>query len=81
MSATDLKSTVTSALTEVAPEADPAALDPSRPLQDQLDLDSLDFLSFLEELAARTGVEVPEQAYAEVATLDGCVDYLAAHGA
>jgi acyl carrier protein len=67
---------VLDALLEVAPEADPAAIDPAVALRDQLDIDSMDFLTFLEALAERTGVEIPESDYDQVATLDGCVDYV-----
>jgi acyl carrier protein len=67
---------VLDALLEVAPEADPAAIEPAVPLRDQLDIDSMDFLSFLEALAERTGVEIPESDYDQVATLDGCVEYV-----
>lgn len=76
-----LRRTVLDALTEIAPEVDPELVDGVTPLQEQLDLDSMDFLSLLGLLAERTGVEVPESDYAAVATLDGCVAYLAAHGA
>ncbi len=69
------------ALLEVAPEVDPATLDDKAPLQEQLDLDSMDFLSFLEGVAARTGVDIPERDYDRVTTLAGCVDYVAAQGA
>jgi acyl carrier protein len=67
---------VIDALLEVAPEVEPDTVAGDVPLQEQLDLDSMDFLAFLEAVAERTGVEVPEAAYAQVATLDGCVDFL-----
>ena len=67
---------VLDALVEVAPEIDPATVDGTVPLQEQLDLDSMDFLAFLEAVAERTGVEIPERDYDRVATLDGCVEYL-----
>jgi acyl carrier protein len=70
------RSAVLAALADVAPEADATSIAPEVPLQEQLDLDSMDFLSFLEGVAERTGVEVPERDYAEVATLDGCVAYV-----
>ena len=73
---TDNRIHVTDALLEVAPEVDPAAIAGDQPLQEQLDLDSMDFLAFLEALAERTGLEVPERDYAQVATLDGCIEYL-----
>ncbi len=65
------------ALGRVAPEADPARLDPARPVREQLDLDSIDFMRFLVELHKETGVDVPESAYAEVASINGCVNYMA----
>jgi acyl carrier protein len=32
-------------------------------------------------LGEQTGIEIPERDYQEVSTLNGCVAYLAAHGA
>jgi acyl carrier protein len=75
----ELRTTVLEALLDVAPEIDPAQVDGTTPLQEQLDLDSMDFLSFLEGVAERTGVEVREEDYAEVRTLDGCVAYVRDH--
>ncbi len=61
---------------EVAPEADFDAVRPDRPVRDQLDIDSFDFLTILEHLHERTGVNVPELDYGKMITLDGSVDYL-----
>lgn len=60
----------------IAPEADFATVRPDRPLRDQLDIDSFDFLNLLIAIRARLGVEVPEADYAQVATLDTMVAYL-----
>lgn len=60
-----------------APEADFAALDPRGDLREQLDIDSLDFLNALVAISERTGVEVPESDYAQVATLEAAAAYLA----
>jgi acyl carrier protein len=57
-------------------ELDLDALDPKVPLRDQLELDSMDFLDIVMELRKRYGVQVPEQDYKELATLDGCASYL-----
>jgi acyl carrier protein len=76
-----LRSTVLQALREVAPEVTGEEIDPDLPLQEQIDLDSMDFLNFMIALGERTGVEIPERDYQDVATLDGCVAYLAAKGA
>ena len=74
----DIRSAVIDALLEVAPEVDPSSIDDAVPLQEQVDIDSLDFLVFLEGVAERTGVEVAEQAYEQIATLDGLTSYVAA---
>ena len=78
MTTDDIRAAVLASLADVAPEVDPAAIDPAVPLQEQFDLDSMDFLTLLSGVADRTGVEVPEGDYAEAASLQGCVDYVAA---
>ena len=68
---------VLDALADIAPEADPAQLSGGVALRDQLDIDSMDYLNFLIDLNARTGVEVPERDYGRLQTIDDCVAYLA----
>jgi acyl carrier protein len=46
-------------------------------LRDQLDIDSMDFLSFVASLDKELHVDVPETDYPRIATLDGCVEHLA----
>jgi acyl carrier protein len=53
-------------------------LQADRPLREQIDLDSMDWLNFLVALHERLQVEIPESDYARLATLDQTVDYLAA---
>jgi acyl carrier protein len=78
MTRADIQSGVMKALAGVAPEIDPASLDMTVALRDQVDLDSMDFLRFVIELHRGFGIEVPEADYRALATLDGAVDYLAA---
>ncbi len=66
------------ALGEVAPEIDPGAIDPDVPLGEQLDLDSIDFFKLVVAVAERTGIEVPERDYPQLATLNGAIAYLVA---
>jgi acyl carrier protein len=72
-----LRATVIDALTGVAPDIEPATLDPARPIRDQFDFDSMDYLNFVTALHQQTGVNVPELDYPQLATVDGCVRYLA----
>ena len=80
MSAEALEQTVLDALGEVAPEVDPDTIERDVPLRDQLDIDSMDFLNFVIAMNERTGIEIPESDYGELATLAGCVAYLARAG-
>lgn len=66
------------ALRDIAPDADLAALQPGEDMRTAFDLDSVDFLSLIEALATRTGVEIPESDYRTVRTMRGMVDYLVA---
>ena len=59
------------------PEADLTQLNPTRRLRDQLDIDSMDLLNFVIGLHKELHVEIPEADYPKLATLQGCVDYLA----
>ena len=77
MTDAQIKAAVLAALASVAPEVEEIAFDPAQSIRDQLDIDSMDFLNFMVALSQTLGVEVPEQDYAEVASLDGCVRYLA----
>jgi acyl carrier protein len=77
----ELRATVLRVLGEIAPEADPASLKPALAFREQLDLDSMDVLNFVVALHDALGVDIPEADYPRLATLDGCVAYLAAHRA
>jgi acyl carrier protein len=78
MSPEQLRSVVLQALSDVAPEIEPGSLDPTAELRNQLDLDSMDFLNFVLGLHKALGIDIPEADYRKLATLDGCVAYLAA---
>jgi acyl carrier protein len=74
----DLRKTVLSTLQSIAPELDPADVAPGRPLRNQVDLDSMDWLNFLVALHERLKVEIPEADYARLVTLDDVIGYLSA---
>lgn len=66
------------ALSAVAPEGDYEHLRADRPLRDQIDLDSFDFLNVIIRLHDVLGIDIPESDYQKLATLEGAVSYLAA---
>jgi acyl carrier protein len=73
----DLRAIVISVLTDVAPDIDPAAVDPDADFVEQLDIDSMDFLNIIVAINERTGIEIPERDYPKLATLNDAVSYLA----
>jgi acyl carrier protein len=72
----ELRAVVRSALGEIAPEADLESLPSAAELREELELDSMDFLSFVTALHEQTGVDVPERDYPQLLSLDACVEYL-----
>ena len=66
-------------LAQIAPEADLDAMDQTAQLQEELDLDSINFLDLMAGIHERTGVDIPERDYPMVATFAGCVSYLCSH--
>ncbi len=71
-----IKDTVLQVLQEIAPEADVAELKPEVSFRDQLDLDSMDFLTFVIRLHETFGVDIPESDYPRYASLKGCMEQL-----
>lgn len=76
-----LRQVVKATLSQIAPEADVDALEGDVDLHEQLDIDSMDFLNFVIGINEATGVDIPERDYPQLATLDGCVEYLRSRAA
>ena len=72
-----IRQTFFEVLGEIAPEVEPGTIDPGKPLRDQVDLDSMDWLNVIIRLHEVLGIDIPEADYGELATLDGTVGYLA----
>ncbi len=71
-----IKDLILEIIEDIDEDADFDALDPEKPLRDQLDLDSMDFLDIVMELRKRHKLQIPEEDYPELATLTSCVNYL-----
>ncbi len=72
-----VKQIILEIIATVAPDADLSNVRGELRLRDQLDMDSMDFLDIVMELRKRYKVEVPKEDYPQLATLNGCVEYLA----
>ena len=77
MSNEEIGDLVRGALASVAPEVENQPIDPDQDFRDQMDLDSMDFLNFVIALHEATGIDIPERDYPQLASLNGCIDYLA----
>ena len=76
MTGEDIKDLILEIIEDIDDEADLASLDPAEPLREQLDLDSMDFLDIVMELRKRHQLQIPEEDYPNLATLNSCVTYL-----
>ena len=76
MTENDVRQLILDIIHDIAPDEDLSDVQPDVRLRDQLDLDSMDFLDIVMELRKRHKVEVPEEDYMELSTLNGCVTYL-----
>ncbi len=72
----DVRKIVLDIISDIAPDEDITGLDDQKSLREQLDLDSMDFLDIVMELRKRHKVEVPQEDYPKLATLESCVSYL-----
>ncbi len=76
MNDAEIRQLVLDIIEGIAPDEDISAVKGDIPLRDQLELDSMDFLDIVMELRKLHSIEVPEEEYPQLATLDSCVSYL-----
>ena len=76
MTAQEVRQIVIDIISDIAPDEDTSSLDDAKSLREQLDLDSMDFLDIVMELRKRHKVEVPQEDYPQLASLNSCVAYL-----
>ncbi len=76
MTRDEIKDLILEIIADIDEDAEFDDLESGKPLRDQLDLDSMDFLDIVMELRKQYKVEVPEEEYPELACLASCVNYL-----
>ncbi|MEW2250617.1 acyl carrier protein [Streptomyces sp. NPDC014776] len=79
MNRTDALDLVRESISAVVPDAEVAALGPDDAFRDVLEMDSLDFLSFVEVLSERSGVRIDDEDTPRLTTLSASADFLVAH--
>ncbi len=78
MTQDELRKVVLATLLSIAPEVEADELRADKPLRNQVDLDSMDWLNFLLGLHEKLAVDIPEADYARLVTLDDVLAYLGA---
>jgi acyl carrier protein len=73
----EVRSKVLDIIADIALDDDVTGLKDEVALREQLDLDSMDFLDIVMELKKRHKIEVPQEDYTRLASMQSCVEYLA----
>ncbi|MEA1950501.1 MAG: acyl carrier protein [Planctomycetota bacterium] len=76
MTSEEIKRAVVDILADIAPDEDLSDLKEDIAFREQLEMDSMDFLDIVMELRKRYRVQIPEEDYLELASMQSTVAYL-----
>ncbi len=76
MTSPEIRDEIIDILSDIVPDENLSNLDDQKPLREQIELDSMDFLDIVMELRKRHRIQIPEDDYIHLATLSGTVKYL-----
>ena len=76
MTSAEIRAEIIDILSDIVPDEDLSNLEDNKPLREQIELDSMDFLDIVMELRKRYRIQIPEDDYVNLATLSGTVKYL-----
>ena len=76
MTGTEIREAVHTILADIAPDEDLSGLKDDVAFRDQLDLDSMDFLDIVMELRKRYRIQIPEEDYPALSSMQSAVAYL-----
>ncbi len=76
MTADDIREAILEILSDIAPDEDLSDLKPDVAFREQLELDSMDFLDIVMELRKRYRIQIPEEEYPKLVTMQSTVEYL-----
>ncbi len=72
----NIRSQLLALFTVIAPDIDPATIDPTRELRDQVDFDSMDRLHFAVAISEAFHLDIPEEDYAKLGSLQAACEYV-----
>jgi acyl carrier protein len=73
------RAVVVDAILAIVPDADLDSIGDDVRFRSELELDSLDFLAFVERVSQASGVRIDEADYPRLATIGSCVAFLGGH--
>jgi len=76
MTGPEIKEVILDILSNIAPDDDLSGIEDAKPFREQLELDSMDFLDIVMELRKRYRIQIPEEDYGHLASMDSTVAYL-----
>ncbi|MDA7978372.1 MAG: acyl carrier protein [Pirellulales bacterium] len=76
MKKAEIREVILEILKEIAPDEDLGDLQDDKSFREQLELDSMDFLDIVMSLRKRYRVQIPEDDYIELASMESTVAYL-----
>ncbi|MGO4904257.1 acyl carrier protein [Flavobacterium sp. W20_MBD1_R3] len=76
MNEEEIKEIVFQLLKKIAPDTEPSTLKPDENIRETLNIDSFDSLQFIVALNKKTGIEIPEEDYGKIATLQALLAYI-----
>jgi acyl carrier protein len=76
MTREDIKEEVLDILRDIAPDEDLSQLKDDQSFREQMELDSMDFLDIVMELRKRHRIQIPEDDYVNLRSMDSTVAYL-----
>ena len=76
METPEIRNKLLSLLAGIAPDIEPASVDPDRDLRDQFDFDSMDALHFAAAISEAFGIDVAQTDYPKLASLRAASEYV-----
>ena len=76
MNRDEIRSTLLTCLSDVAPDIADEEVEDDADIRDELDLDSMDILRWVQGINKTLGVEIPEEDYGKIASLGDAIDYV-----
>ena len=76
MKAAEIREEILEILRDIVPDEDLSALKDDAPLREQVELDSMDFLDIVMALRKRYRIQIPEDDYVQLSTMNSTVNYL-----